>query len=167
MLALTEGVGLLGDLLLLGHVVVVVVAGGGGGGRGRHGVGVVLRAPLVDEPDAALLPDPVRNLPRVDPHSELVWQDCEKILLGKTTVVACLLNQGVHFVVDPDTPVGTTFEWLLREPMVLVMRDEDAVEGLAKAFRLFHVRFFSQQVRNEVNSALKFVPHGELLNWAR
>lgn len=82
------GVVVLGVVLLL--LVHVVVGRGGGGGRGgRHGVGVVLRAALVDEPDAALLPDPVRNLPRVDPHSELVWQDGEKILLGKTTVIAC------------------------------------------------------------------------------
>lgn len=118
------GVVVLGFLLV---DIVVVVVGGGRGGRGRHRVGVVLRAPLVDEPDAALLPDPVRNLPRVDPHSELVWQDGEKILLGKPTVVASLANEGVHFVVDPDTPVGTTFEWLLGEPVVLVVRDEDAV----------------------------------------
>lgn len=121
------GVVVLGFLLV--DVVVVVVGGGGGGrgGRGRHRVGVVLRAPLVDEPDAALLPDPVRNLPRVDPHRELVWQDGEKILLGKPTVVASLADEGVHFVVDPDTPVGTTFEWLLGEPVVLVVRDEDSV----------------------------------------
>lgn len=83
------GVVVLGVVLLLLLVHVVVGRGGGGGRGGRHGVGVVLRAALVDEPDAALLPDPVRNLPRVDPHSELVWQDGEKILLGKTTVIAC------------------------------------------------------------------------------
>ncbi|GCC35210.1 hypothetical protein chiPu_0013693 [Chiloscyllium punctatum] len=107
------------------------VQGGQRGGADAEAVVVVMMvmaavavapgASLVQHADRAVLADPVRHLVRVDPEGELARQQLEDLLVAQSDPVRRLPDDGVHFVVDPDTPVPGAFARFVREPVVLIV----------------------------------------------
>lgn len=76
---------------------------------------------LVEDADGAILPYPIGHLVRIDPHRQFTGQEGEELFSSESNGASCLANQGVHFVVDPETSVPRAFAWSLREPVVLVV----------------------------------------------
>ena len=137
-----------------------LLAGRGGGrgrGRGHHhlrlGLGLggrVLVVPerrglprlghpfteLVQDADGAVLPDPVADLQRVDPHGQLAGEGAVEEGGAEAAAVAGLRDHGVHLAVDADAAVARALERLLGEPVVTVPPPQNLDQTVAKFLQL-------------------------------
>ena len=130
--------------------------GGRGRGRGQHlslGLGLggsVLVVPerrglprlrhsfteLVQDTDGAVLPDPVADLQRVDPHGELAGESAVEEGGAEAAGVPGLRDHGVHLAVDADAAVARALERLLGEPVVTVPPPQNLDQTVAKFLQL-------------------------------
>jgi len=156
------GLGLGGRVLGVKQVIHPegLLAGRGGGrgrGRGHHhlrlGLGLggrVLVVPerrglprlghpfteLVQDADGAVLPDPVADLQRVDPHGQLAGEGAVEEGGAEAAAVAGLRDHGVHLAVDADAAVARALERLLGEPVVTVPPPQNLDQTVAKFLQL-------------------------------
>ncbi len=103
-----RGVAAAGAAAAASAAAAAFVAGGGGGRAvlevGPPGlVGSLLE--LVEHADGSVLPDPVADLLRVDPHGQLGREDGVDEVGREAAALAGLGDDGVHFAVDADASV--------------------------------------------------------------
>jgi len=100
------------------------------------GLGLGIRVRVVQDTDGAVLSDPVADLARVDPDAQLVRKQCAQMFFGQAAAVSGPGDDWVHLVVNPQTPVPGTLEWLLREPVLLVVVVQQSLHSRTERVQL-------------------------------
>lgn len=103
------------------RVVVRLAAGPDGG-------------PVVQHADGAVLADPVRDLPGVDPHRQLAREEAGQDLLGPAALGPGPGQDRVHLVVDADAAVAGPLARLFWEPVLLVVVAQHVLQLVAEVF---------------------------------
>lgn len=116
-----------GMLLLLLFVVVDCARSP----RLRHTVFV-----FVQDANAAVFPNAVAHLQRVDPQGQLAGEDGVEELDAEADGFAGLADQRVELAVDADAPEAGALERLLGEPVVAVPPSEDVDQGVVEPRQL-------------------------------
>jgi len=89
--------------------------------------------------DAAVLADSVTYLLRVYPYGELVWKYCEQLVRIQSTAETRFSDQWIHFVIYSDASVAATSEWLLWEPVILIMAVQHIAEVSVESVQLVRI----------------------------
>lgn len=120
--------------------------------RFRFGVRCIGVVP-VEHPDAAFFPDAVGHLVGVNPEREFPWKYVQEVFFRETNGGTSESDERIHFVINnSDASVAAAFEWLLWEPVVLVVVDKRVLEHLLEAVHTttVHVRV-GQDLYQETN----------------
>lgn len=88
---------------------------------------------LIQDTDGPILSDAVGDFVGVHPQGELAGQQLVQLGLAESNLAGHLADDGVHLVVDADTPIARALGWLLGEPVVLVVLCGNRTSGTCSA----------------------------------